>query len=376
MLLLSFLILFAGVIYVALILFFYQGWKKMGDFVSSEKREIGLSVIVPFRNEESNLGLILRALQNQTYSKKFFEVIFINDHSTDDSVAVIESFPEEHFNMHLIHLNEGQFGKKAAIREGIKKAREDILLTLDSDCIPAGGWLETMASFYSKYRSKLVIGPVLMNKPGSFATKLMDLEFASLAAVTAGSAGNGTPLMCNGANLLFERKVVNDISDIYETSIPSGDDMFLLQEVKKQYREGIEYCKSRKAAVYAKPPETLPAFIHQRVRWTSKSKYYNDREIKGTALLVFIVNFLLAGSFVSSFFSLNGMILFLALFTMKSIADYVLLHSFTRYFRLTGLLKLSNYLPAQILYPFYVVFVSIKSQAGYYWKGRYVKSLY
>ena len=80
--------------YSLLIIYYWQSWKSIPDFVPSGKTpSTKISVIIPARNEEENIGSLLQALQLQTYSREFFEVIVVDDNSTDTTTRVVEHFP-------------------------------------------------------------------------------------------------------------------------------------------------------------------------------------------------------------------------------------------------------------------------------------------
>src|SRR5687767_5303871 len=99
--------------YSLLINYYWQSWKSIPGFVPSGKTPAtNISVIIPARNEEENIGALLQALQQQTYSREFFEVIVVDDNSTDTTSKVVEHFP----GIKLLRLKEDKinsYKKKA-----------------------------------------------------------------------------------------------------------------------------------------------------------------------------------------------------------------------------------------------------------------------
>ncbi len=95
-----------------------------------------LSFVIPFLNEEKSLGelyeRIAQAVASLLGPEEWFEVVFVDDGSTDDSVAVAQRLVEAHPHVELIQL-QGNFGKSAALAAGFGRARGDVVFTLDAD---------------------------------------------------------------------------------------------------------------------------------------------------------------------------------------------------------------------------------------------------
>ena len=97
-----------------------------------------ISVIVPGYNTQGTLGDCLEALLSQTTTQPY-EVIYVDDASTDGSVAVAQRYPE----VLLIRLDENR-GQAHARNVGMSRARGEIILFTDADCLPAPDWIEAM----------------------------------------------------------------------------------------------------------------------------------------------------------------------------------------------------------------------------------------
>ena len=183
----------------------------------------------------------------------------------------------------------------------------------------------------------------------------------------AGAIGMNKPIMCNGANLLFEKSLYECSNT--ESTLASGDDIFLMLYAKKKDKKNIHFLKSREAIVYTKPTKSLKVFFNQRVRWTSKSKAYHDFDIIFTALIVTLANLAIATSFIYSFWDNYFFRIFALLFVTKSIFDLTILIPISRFFNQQKLLWL--FLPLQVIYPFYIVFTVIFGLIGNFsWKDQ------
>ena len=103
-------ILFIG--YSLLLLRFRQSWKQLALYQPNHSASTRISLIIPARNEETNIGPLLSALQQQSYPAALTEIIVVDDHSTDRTAEIVQSFPA----VTLIRLQEegiNSYKKKA-----------------------------------------------------------------------------------------------------------------------------------------------------------------------------------------------------------------------------------------------------------------------
>lgn len=362
-------------IYSVTILLFSFGWNKIQLFSDLDTFEPAfVSVIIACRNEEENVLSLLESLKNQAYPEEKFEVIIINDHSQDNTKNLVSRHIQNHKNIYILDLPKNRTGKtclptgkKEALAYGIKHSKSEIIITTDADCTMKPDWLKTLIQYHTKHKSKILVGPVAIDHSKNFFHKLQTLEFSSLIGSGAGAIGQSQPIMCNGANLLFEKSLYENSNT--ENSLASGDDIFLMLHAKKEDKKSILFLKSKKAIVFTKPAKSIKDFLNQRVRWTSKSKAYRDFDIIFTALIVTLANLILATSFIYSFWDNYFFKIFALLFVTKSIFDLMLLIPVSSFFKQQKLLWL--FLPLQLIYPFYIVMTVIFGLIGNFsWKNR------
>lgn len=91
-----------------------------------------ISVIIPVYNAEKTIVSTLESVRNQTW-KGDFEIIIINDGSTDNSRKLIENYIAERTEMNILLLNQENKGVSAARNSGMKNATADFIALLDSD---------------------------------------------------------------------------------------------------------------------------------------------------------------------------------------------------------------------------------------------------
>ena len=363
------LLLVLSLFYLAIIAVFTYGWftlkkNERFDSVGTEKA----SVVVAVRNEEKNILSLLDALWQQTRGPQFFEVILVDDHSEDNTVTLIHDFTVSHPDMKIKLLHASGTGKKQAISQGIETATNKFIITTDGDCIPHKQWIAKITDYFGKHQPKIILGPVVYSNEKGLWQQLFSLDFISLVASGAGSAGTGLPFMGNAANMAFDKTVFNNRH--LQEGYSSGDDVFLIHAIKNKYgNRSIQFLKDTRALVSTKAPENLASFFNQRLRWASKAKGYRDFWSLTVSWIVLLFNLGMVLLFVSGFFW-NWMwavwILFMA---MKTFVDFPLLSGYAQF---TGKSKQMLYLwPMELIYPFYIVMAGIGSLfVKYRWKGR------
>jgi cellulose synthase/poly-beta-1,6-N-acetylglucosamine synthase-like glycosyltransferase len=360
---------FFCVLYVSLIAVFFVGWRKTEKVQVINLNESlplvpKISVVIPFRNEAENLPKLLYALQNQTFSH--FEIVFVDDHSTDNSQEIIENFRHK-LQTCLCVMNATGTGKKNALREGIEKSSGELIICTDADCIPHKNWIESIAAFYAENQADIILAPVVMLDDKSAFGQMQALEFMSLQASTAGAACAKMPIMCNGANMAFPRQTWQRHSTNLKDEKLSGDDMFLMMSVKRA-KGNIAYLKSEKAAVFTFPCRTFTEFFNQRKRWVSKSTGYTDFFVILTAFAVFGISAMVLASVVWGILT-GKWLLFAFVFLVKLLADRIFLYDYAKFAKSLRLLRWL--FPLSFVYPFYVAATAIMGVFGQFeWKGR------
>ena len=364
------LLLISGISYASLIIYFTLGWFSLHKTVIPDTVSTDISVVIPVRNEEEHIASLLHNLLSQHYPEDQYEIIIVNDHSIDGTVAKVEKLAGDK-RIVLLELEDGVIGKKSAFMLGIKYAKGQLIVSTDADCHPGKYWLQTLASFYDNGRYKMVSAAVAINNPKGFAGHFQALEFLSLVGSGAGSIGAGFPIMCNGANLAFEKEAFNEV-DAYRGNehIPGGDDIFLLEKFSRHFKaRSIGFAKDRRAIVYTRASESMKAFFRQRIRWVAKSPGYRDPAMISTAIVVLLFNLCLLISLAGSVFSNNLLFAFLAALLLKYIIDFPLLWNISSFVRQRKLMRW--YLPFQLIYFFFISASGIWGNlSSYSWKGR------
>jgi cellulose synthase/poly-beta-1,6-N-acetylglucosamine synthase-like glycosyltransferase len=363
-------LLLISISYISIIVRYTIGWNKLktNNFQNNNPSFNSFSIIIAFRNEAPNLSKLLNSLKQINYPKTLYEVILINDDSTDKSKLIVEDFIVEHnLNWNLLHSSKG---KKDAIKKGINNSSLEYIFTTDADCIIPKNILKTYDQVLQLKKWKLISGPVDFYSNNSFLGKIFEMEFMSLVSSGAGAIGINKPIMLNAANLIFQRKIALEANNtIYDSNIASGDDIFLLHYIMKHYdNKEITFLKNKDAIIQTKAPKTLKQWLSQRLRWASKAKYYKINNTSISALIIMLFNIALLFTFALLLFK-SYWLLYINLLIIKLIVDYPILHTASKFFNKK--ISFSAFIIIELLYPFYIVGIGIlglfiKSK----WKGR------
>ena len=330
--------------------------EKFNNF--NNKIIVKVSVLIAARNEEENINKLLESIYNQSFPKELLEIIIVDDHSEDKTTEIIDNFINKNKDLNIKLLKAENTGKKAAISQALHNAVNELIIVTDADCVLNPEWIESIVGFYQEKRSKMILAPVLLSPANSLFEKIQVLEHLSLIGSTAGSAAIRFPIMCNGANMAYERVAALEVEKLRKDfNIPSGDDMFLLEQFIKKYgSKNVNFLLSKTSIVKTKTCKSLSEFLRQRRRWVSKTKSYTNWKIISTAFIVLFFNLSIISLLVSAFFIPALFSLYFLLTLLKFFIDFPLLKYIANFMNQSNLLKWT--LPLEFIYPFYVVFTA------------------
>jgi cellulose synthase/poly-beta-1,6-N-acetylglucosamine synthase-like glycosyltransferase len=334
------------------------------------------SIIIPARNEADNIDRFLPSILEQNYPAELFDVTVINDHSTDNTAHRVLLLQKKYSNLFLIelseHVNQGITNayKKKAIEIAIAQSKGDWILTTDADCKAGKEWLIQYDAFIQEQQPVFVAAPVMFFNTGSFLSLFQVLDFMSLQGITAAAVCAGSHAMCNGANLAYLKTAFYEVDQFSGIDhIASGDDMLLMQKIKKRYPGKLGYLFQEKAIIQTEAMPDWKSFLNQRIRWASKADSYGDRSIFWVLLLVYLLNFSLLMIAISAIFVDNGWYHFVLLVSIKTIVELSFMIPVSRFF---GSIEIIGWFP--MMQPFHILYTVIAGWLGkfgsYQWKGR------
>jgi cellulose synthase/poly-beta-1,6-N-acetylglucosamine synthase-like glycosyltransferase len=337
------------------------------------------SVIIPARNEEAVIGACLQSVLTQQYPVSLFEVIVIDDHSTDRTASIIQDFQQHYKNLHLLnladHTKKGVLNsyKKKAIEIAVSVAQYEWILTTDADCTVTHQWLKAYDDCIQQKDAVFVAAPVCFAERGTFLSRFQQLDFISLQAITAAAVSAGIHSMCNGANIAYRKDVFEEVGRFRGVdALASGDDMFLMHKIKTRYPDRLDYLYAQEAIVTTAPMRSWKDFLNQRIRWASKADAYQDTSIFWSLLLVYLTNAALFIALIWGCFADNGIKNWLILILAKTVMELSLMIPAARFYERGDSLW---WFP--LMQPFHITYTVIAGWLGkfgsYQWKGRQVK---
>lgn len=275
--LLVLLIVFLTVVTIQVVYYLFVFGKF--SFAKSEKvapKHLSVSVIVCAKNEEENIKNYLPLLLNQNYPS--YEVVVIDDASSDDTRFLIEEFLKTHHNLKLVKVenNEAFWGnKKFALTLGIKAASNEYLLFTDADCYPATNeWIAEMTSHFTMHKT-FVLGYGAYEKMSGFLNKLIRFETLLTATQYFGWAKVGKPYMGVGRNLAYKKEEFFRVNGfINHMKIRSGDDDLFVNEAAHKNNTTISF--NPEGFTYSRPKETFGEWFMQKRRHASTAVYYKS----------------------------------------------------------------------------------------------------
>ncbi len=364
----------------ALLILLYRRWFLMLEpFEANNSQEAitRFSIVIPARDEQDNIGACLKSILANHYPSHLYEIIVVNDHSTDGTAAVVKAMQENHPQLKLINLADHLGAslnayKKKAIELAISQTTGDWIITTDADCVVTENWLALFDAYIQETGVVFVAAPVQFQQTGSFISIFQLLDFMSLQGITAAAVGAGAHSMCNGANLAYQKKAFYEVGQFAGIDqIASGDDMLLMQKMRNAFPGKLGFLYHQGAIVSTLPMPNWKQFINQRIRWASKATHYQDKSIFWVLLLVYLVNLSLILLFILGFFQ-GTLGQFFCLLFFKTGVELFFLYPVSRFFGQTAQLF---YFP--IMQPVHICYTVIAGWLGkfgnYQWKGRNTK---
>ncbi len=348
-------------------------WEAMPIYSPSGKSEVTVSILIVARNEVDYIEACINSILENDFPQQAYEVLLIDDHSTDRTPELIESI-----NLNIVRiirmsdhseLLDGNSFKKIGLEIGRKHATGEIILCTDGDCIVPPDWIKT-------HVSSILEGNICATAPVSFLESrgllysFQQIDVMLTMIFTAIGIHSKKFYSANGVNLSYRKK--DAVKDDTTKKWASGDDVFLINKLSRLGK--IIFLKSPHAIVETPHEPTWKQLWMQRIRWATKSKDSSSYYLN----ILYGVTFLLSASIVFAlvvglFFSIKIFLVGVGGFLVKMLFDLFLLHRAERFFdrkipRLQFILSSLIYLP-------YILFISMFAlfPTHYTWKGRRVR---
>ena len=315
---------YAFIVIVVIQLLYYGFVFGKFAFAKAQKitpKRIPISVIVCAKNEAENVIRFIPILAEQDYPD--YEIILIDDASSDDTLEIFEEFEKKYSNIRLVKVenNEAFWGnKKYALTLGIKASKKDYLLFTDADCYPASkDWITAMSSQFTLHKT-VVLGYGAYEKvANSFLNKIIRFETMLTAVQYFSWAKVGRPYMGIGRNLAYKKEEFYNVKGfINHMKIRSGDDDLFINEVATN--KNTTLCYVPESFTYSQPKKTFKGWFIQKRRHVSTAHFYKSFDKIQLALfylsqLSFLILAIILLAFQYQWIIVLGLIGFRYLFT-------------------------------------------------------------
>ena len=268
MLLIEYILLGLTVLYLGEMIFFRLGLERNASFDKNYSYQPNVSIIVAARNEERNIGECLAALVKLDYLKEKFEIIIVDDGSTDQTSSVVQEYSGRYPHVKLISAESevGNLrGKANALSQGIAQSRGEILMFTDADCTVPEAWLKETVSYYTEGVAVVAGFTFLVSEKSFDAVQAIDWFF--LYGVAAATAGWNIPLTGVGNNLSVRRSAYDRVGGYRNLRFSVTEDYALVQAIWQTTRMRVRYPLNLETLVQSKPCASWKELYRQKQRW-------------------------------------------------------------------------------------------------------------
>lgn len=319
------------------------------------------SVIISSKNEELNLLNFIKSIKKLNYNKNNYEIIFVDDNSTDNTKKLILNEIKYLENATYILAEKKLYsGKKGALDLGIKKARFNYIVITDADCVVQPYWLDEINILINK-NVEFIIGlsPFYLNN--NFINKLSCFENLRTNLMIIFSTKIKLPYTAVARNLCFRKDFYIDIGgfDKLQDTLSGDDDLLLREAINKKLKINVLYSKD--SLVYSFTKNNFKEYLNQKLRHTSTSYHYTFKQSIFPAVW-HVINLIM---FISPIFSIINWFYFIPFF-IKLAIDILIIkinqNKFNYKFTFLEIIYL------QIVYELLIIF---KFPLSYFYKKRW-----
>ena len=248
------------------------------NFISNQKTppksDLNFSIIIAAKNEEKNIPDLINSLNNLNYPKENFEIILVDDNSSDNTFNAAKNLTNNIDNFKIFKITEKELpGKKGALTFGISKAKNPYIMITDADCLPSPNWLNIYSGAFSK-GFDFIFGISPFEQNNYLANRISCFENLRNSILTFAASKLNFPYSASARNFGFRKtsfEKLNGYANTAETL--SGDDDLLLREaVKNKFKIGSIINKD--ALVLSSAKNTFKEYFIQKSRHTKTSLHY------------------------------------------------------------------------------------------------------
>lgn len=246
---------------------------KNQDIILQDKPLV--TVIICGKNEASNIFKNLKSILTQDYPA--FNVLYVDDGSTDKTRKIIEGFQKEFVNLKYLFIPTEEkvgVGKKYALSKGIETCNSEWVVLTDADCYPNNNkWISTLMNSRN-IDTEIILGvSPLVHQKQSLLSKLIDFETFNTATQYIAWANAKQPYMAVGRNLAYKKELFYKNNGFeHHKHIASGDDdLFVMQNASSK---NTATCLSFNGYTFSEAPTSWRNWTLQKSRHYSAGYLY------------------------------------------------------------------------------------------------------
>ena len=214
-----------------------------------------ISIVIPTRNRKFKLKQCLNSLFSQEYNKNLFEIIVVDDGSTDGTEDMLANLSKSNFNLRFfVQQNKGP---ASARNFGVKQARGDIIGFTDNDCVLEKEWISKMVKGHMAQRDIAAIGG--FTEVDNCNIKAMISQFLSDGAIQTAVNGNTKTIFFPTCNMTIKKEYFNSgFNELFP--LPAGED---LEFFWRLYKSGAQFSYRKDIRIFHDCHVNFSSFLKQ-----------------------------------------------------------------------------------------------------------------
>jgi cellulose synthase/poly-beta-1,6-N-acetylglucosamine synthase-like glycosyltransferase len=322
-----------------------------------------VSVLIPARDEEATVRACLESVRDQTYPRDRYEVILIDDHSSDGTARIACELQPTFPHLRIIVPKESSdlTGRSNALAQGIDVAKGEIFLMTDADCVVPSTWVEgTTARFTDGVG---VVGGLTVQRSSNWLEGMQSLDWSFLLGIAAATVGLRLPLSIIGNNFSIHRRAYDDVGGFRRIKNSVTEDFQLFKAVVNTGRWGYRFMVDPATTNVTRPCPTIREVIEQKHRWGR-----GGLDLNWLGYTLIIVAYLMHAALAIAAFTDGGA--FWLWWVLKVWGDLTFVGLVLA--RIGRLRDLRHILSFELYYPLYVLLMPLRVLLvrDVVWKGR------
>lgn len=253
--------------YCISLLYLFSGLLRLPK--SSNTTENFLSVVIAAHNEEKSIQRCLDSLDAQDYPRDKYEIIIANDRSTDDTECIVSEFCNNRSNANIVsvHSNESFIPKKTALAKAFAKAKGDVIVSTDADCMLPKTWLSSMNKSMSD-NIGMAVGHTSYGVPTNIWQGIDGLDYFSHRAMGIAFIGADSAYTCTASNYAIRTEIYKQNQEEFsQLKVRPAEDNYFLHCVHKHPSYSFSVPTETGSIVTTKGAQSFIEFWQQRFRW-------------------------------------------------------------------------------------------------------------